>query len=561
MKIITKKITTLLANVSILLLLSGCAIFTPKDPFKGIRLNDEREERSWKNTKKKYTELLKTYGETQCNGAVAVATDTEIVYFYCENAVEKDGTTLVSQYTKFDLASISKTMTAVSILQLAEKGKLSINDTLSKYFPEYKIGANITIYQLLHMLTGIPDYLNNPDPFWGISGAEAADKKIADILQDRVTEEQFLAALYQAPLGFEPGTKYEYSNSNYRLLAFIIEQVSGMKYCDYVQKNIFNKCGMIHTTSMAKGDLTYVPVNFEEEVEYEFTDKDGYPVCPINTKGDGGIHSCLSDLILFDRALFGGKLLNKDSMKTLLSAENGYCCGLMLNNNGYSHDGSSITCAGFNKIVESEEFGHVYVITLWRTGIEDESNRSANIMTGTCYTKGIYENYTYTNEYAGLHLEFPKDHYPMPQNNVEQAHYNAIGDMPEDRDKSIERATNWEKVIMNLDGDFIQINYINTKLAVPDDTCFTEDEYFDWTEDAGWLAFWYTKPEFFDDRVWVNICGKEYLRLHFLLDINGDIGDYYIYARKLDDNLMCTIEVHLLYPHGMTIEDYEKIFS
>lgn len=559
MKRITPRMTALLLTVSMLLSLTACSFGEPMDPFKGISISDA--EHSWKTTTKKYASLLDSYGGTQCDGAYVVATDDDIVYLYCEDAVEKDGTTPVSQYTKFDLASISKTMTAVCILQLAEKQKLSIDDPLSEYFPEYEIGANITIYQLLHMVSGIPDYLNNPDPFWNISGAEAADKQIADIMQDRTTEEEFLAALYKAPLSFEPGTQYEYSNTNYRLLAFIIEQVSGMRYCDYVQDNIFDKCGMIHSTSMAKGDLTYVPVNFEEQVEYEFTDKDGYPVCPINTKGDGGIHSCLSDLLLFDRALFGGKLLGKEAMKTLLTAEGSYCCGLRLINNGYSHDGASLTCSAYNKIIESEEFGHVYVITLWRMGVDSGKDAGADAMLNTAYTKGVFENCSYTNEYAGLHFEFQEDCYLMPQSNVVQAHYNAIGDVPGERDKSIERATNWENVIMNLDGDFIQINFINTELAVPDDPCFAEAEYLDWVADTGWPALYHLKPQFFDERVRVNICGKEYLRMHFVIDDNGDIGDYYIYARKLDENLMCTIELHLWYPNDMKVEDYEKIFS
>ena len=559
MKRITTKIILLLTAVSMLLPLAACAAPAPADPFEGISVSGE--EQSWKNADGKYASLLETYGGSHCYGAFAVATDEDIGYLYCEDTVEKDGTTPVSQYTKFDLASVSKTMTAVCVLQLAEKGKLSIDDPLSKYFPGYETGADITIYQLLHMVSGIPDYLNNPDPFWGISGAEAADKKIADILQDRITDEEFLAALYKAPLGFEPGTQYEYSNTNYRLLAFIIEQVSGMKYCDYVQKHIFDKCGMIHTTSMAKGDLTYVPVNFEEQAKYEFTDKDGYPACPINTKGDGGIHSCLSDLILFDRALFSGKLLGKDAMETMLTAEGDYCCGLKLAANGYSHDGASLTCSAYNKIIESEEFGHVYVVSLWRTGVEEESDSAADYLADTAYTEGVFEDCTYTNEYAGLHFKLPEDFYRMPQGNVEQAHNNAIADMVNERDKSIEAATDWEMVIMSPDGDFIQINYINTKVAVPDDMNFTEDEYLDWNENGGWRALWPREPHFFDGREKVNICGKEFLRSHFEIDNFGNIGDYCFYARKLDETLMCTIEIHLWGEKGRTLEYYEKILE
>ena len=281
-----------------------------------IKLTDS--ERSWKNPETKYAELVKQYGNETCPGTLVVATDKDTIYLYAEKELEKDGTTLESQDTVFDMASVSKTFTAVAVLQLKEKNKLNLDDTLDKYFPEYETGKKITINNLLHMTSGIPDYCNNPDPFWNISGAYAENQKLSDIFLDKITDEEFLQALYKAPLDFEPGTDFEYSNTNYHLLAFIIEKVSGMKYCDYVKKNIFDKCGMTKTTSMAVGDMTYVPAGFDELVKYGFTDKDGYPAGPNNYRGDSGIHSCLTDMVKFDRALFASKLLNKDSMERMV---------------------------------------------------------------------------------------------------------------------------------------------------------------------------------------------------------------------------------------------------
>ena len=344
----------------------------PKDPFSSVTLTEN--ERSWSNQEDNYTELLAAYGGQKCNGVMAVATDKDIVYLYCGDDTEKDGKTPVSQDTVFDIASMSKVFTAVSILQLAEKGKLSIDDTLEKYFPDYEPGKNITLYNLLHMNSGISDYLNNPEPFWNITGADAANKQLSDIFLDQTTDDEFLAAMYQAPLEFEPGSGFSYSNTNYHLLAMIIEQITGTEYCDYVRKNIFDKCGMTRTSSMAADDLTYTPQGFDKLVEYGFCSEDGYPACPNNSRGDGGIHSCISDMIAFDRALFGGKLLNEKSMDILLKEDNGYCCGLIKKKDGYAHDGSSVTCMGNNTIVESEEFGHVYVIRLECTGSAQQHN-------------------------------------------------------------------------------------------------------------------------------------------------------------------------------------------
>lgn len=360
-----KKAIALLMTFSMLLPIASCNQGSKNSPT-NTKLNETGI--LWTAPDEKYKTVLELYGGSKCNGTMVVATDEDIVYLYCEDGVEKDGKTPVSQNTVFDIGSCSKVFTAVCILQLAEQGKLDINDALDKYFPEYETGKKIAIYNLLHMNSGIPDYLNNPEAFWNISGEDAANQMISDILQDRKTDDDLLKALYQAPLSFEPGTQYEYSNTNYRLLAFIIEKISGMKYCDYVKENIFDKCGMKNTTSMATGDLTYVPEDFEEDVKNGFSDKDGYPICPNNTRGDGGIHSNLTDMVAFDRALFTGKLLSKSSMEILFKEEMGYCCGLVKEGTGYSHSGSSISCSSYNEMIESEEFGHIYIIRFEHAG-------------------------------------------------------------------------------------------------------------------------------------------------------------------------------------------------
>lgn len=360
-----KKALAILMTFSMLLPIASCNQGSKNSPT-NTKLNETGI--LWTAPDEKYKTVLELYGGSKCNGTMVVATDEDIVYLYCEDGVEKDGKTPVSQNTVFDIGSCSKVFTAVCILQLAEQGKLDINDALDKYFPEYETGKKITIYNLLHMNSGIPDYLNNPEAFWNISGEDAANQMISDILQDKKTDDDLLNALYQVPLNFKPGTQYEYSNTNYRLLAFIIEKISGMKYCDYVKENIFDKCGMKNTTSMATGDLTYVPEDFEEDVKNGFSDKDGYPICPNNTRGDGGIHSNLTDMVAFDRALFTGKLLSKSSMEILLKEEMGYCCGLVKEGTGYSHSGSSISCSSYNEMIESEEFGHIYIIRFEHAG-------------------------------------------------------------------------------------------------------------------------------------------------------------------------------------------------
>ena len=489
-------------------------------------------ERSWKNPEEKNSELVKLYGDMSCSGTMVVSTDKDVIYLYAENEMEKDGKTLESQDTIFDLGSCSKTFTAVAVLQLIEKGKIKLDDTLDKYFPEYETGKKITIYNLLHMRSGIPDYNNNPDPFWNISGEDAANKKLSDVYFDRISDEEFLQAMYQAPLGFEPGTQYEYSNTNYHVLAFIIEKVSGMKYCDYVKKNIFDKCGMKKTTSMATGDLTYVPVNFDELVQYNFS-KDGYPGCPNSTRGDSGIHSCLTDMVAFDRALFAGKLLNKNSMETMLKAEESYCCGLMKEKDGYAHSGSSFTCETNNRIIESEEFGHIYIIKLERTGVVREFT-GEDPMQGTKFTEGIVTDGIYSNEYAGLKIKAPDAWKVLSKQEILEL--DAEAEFEDNKVKSRFMATKHDAAFWK-NGESIHVYYLNSKLAAPDVPAYTEDDYLDDTL-KGYEGYGATKTE----KTKLTVAGKEYMRAELVLSFNGQEAHLYFYVRKLDDNILEMIE-------------------
>lgn len=550
--IIKKAITSLL--VSAMLVSGGACSSNSQYSLENIKLTET--ERSWSNPEEKYADLVNLYGDSVCPGTLVVATDEDVIYLYAENEFEKDGKTLESQDTIFDIASVSKTFTAVAVLQLVEKGKINLNDTLDMYFPEYETGKKITIYNLLHMSSGIPDYCNNPDPFWNISGEEAADKKLSDIYLDKISDEEFLNALYQAPLGFEPGTGYEYSNTNYHLLAFIIEKVSGQKYCDYVKKNIFDKCGMTKTTSMAVGDMTYVPVGYDELVNYGFTDKDGYPAGPNAYRGDSGIHSCLTDMVKFDRALFAGKLLNKTSMEILLKSEKGYCCGLMKDTNGYSHSGSSFTCSTNNRIIESEEFGHIYVITLERNLPLPEFD-SENPMEGTNYTKGVFIDGIYTNEYADLKMKVPDGFVEIGEEDREEMFMYAVNSTSGD-DKARLLATEYDAGFWSS-GETIHIYFFNPWLGSKDGRNYTEEDYLN-----DYMKFYVSSLEkdgvlaTQTDIVKVTLGGKEYSRVELVMEAGGQECHLYYYVRKLDENLMLMIEADSM--SDKRADYYEKLF-
>ena len=520
-------------------------------------INLTESERSWSNPEEKYAELVKLYGDSVCPGTMVVATDDDIIYLYAENEFEKDGKTLESQNTVFDMASVSKTFTAVAILQLVEKGKINLDDTLDAYFPEYETGKKITVYNLLHMSSGIPDYCNNPDPFWNISGEDAANQKLSDIYLDKISDEEFLNAMYKAPLGFEPGSAFEYSNTNYHLLAFIIEKVTGQKYCDYVKKNIFDKCGMTKTSSMALGDMTYVPVGYDELAHYGFTDENGYPAGPNAYRGDSGIHSCLTDMVKFDRALFAGKLLNMNSMEILLKSENGYCCGLMKDNGGYSHSGSSFTCSTDNRIIESEAFGHIYVITLERNMPLPEFD-SENPMDGTNYTKGVFKDGIYTNECAGLKMQIPDGFVEIGDDDLEEMFMYAVNSTADGVDKDRLLATKAD-VGFWLNGETVYVYFLNTWIGSDEGPDYTEEDYLhDYVEYyVGGLAKDGIKATP-NDIVKVMLGGKEYSRVELVMEAGGNEAHLYYYVRRIDDNLMVMIEADSMSDKGS--DYYEKLF-
>ena len=545
-----KKAIAAIMAFSMCISLASCSQ-NSKYPLTNIKLTET--ERSWKNPEEQYADLTKLYGDLTCSGTMTVATDKDTIYLYAEKEMEKDGKTLESQDTVFDLGSTSKTFTAVAVLQLVEKGKIKLDDTLDKYFPEYETGRKITISNLLHMRSGIPDYNNNPDPFWNISGEDAANKKLSDVYFDRISDEEFLQALYKAPLGFDPGTQYEYSNTNYHVLAFIIEKVSGMKYCDYVRKNIFEKCGMKKTTSMATGDLTYVPVNFDDLVKYDFS-KDGYPACPNSTRGDSGIHSCLTDMVAFDRALFTGKLLSKSMMEIMLKDEDGYCCGLMKEKDGYSHSGSSFTCETNNRIIESEKYGHIYMITLERTGVVPQFN-SDDPMAGTKYTQGIVKDGIYTNEYADLKLKVPNDFDEIGEEERKKDWAEALRSISDSKEKTRKLATKFDMWLWNRNtGDSIMVSFLNAKLGFPYDSDYTEEDFLN-DDLKTYEEYEIVKREITK----VSLGGKEYTKGELVMDINGTKSHLYVYVRKLDDNLMVKIEVGGI--SEKNADYYEKLFQ
>jgi CubicO group peptidase (beta-lactamase class C family) len=200
--------------------------------------------------------------------------------------------------TQFRIGSTSKQFTAMLIMQLVNEGKLGVDDTAGKFLPGF-LNGRVTIRQLLTHQSGIPNYLDGRE-------------REVDILTEKFSLDQLVARFCSDSLEFEPGTKMDYSNSGFVVLADIVEKVTGRKYADVLMEKIFIPSGMTHSYFGKEGrDTTHLAIGYMYD-EPEL----GFPVQ--NEAGAGGITSTAEDLLLWHNALSANTLLPKEMMDELL---------------------------------------------------------------------------------------------------------------------------------------------------------------------------------------------------------------------------------------------------
>jgi len=170
------------------------------------------------------------YPANSPGATVLMAKDGKIIYRKAFGMANLELKVPMQPENVLHLASITKQFTSVSILMLMDQGKLSLQDPLSKYIADFPRGNEITLHHLLNHTSGIKSYTNLP---------EFRTKTRLDI-----SPEEIISNFKSLPLEFNPGEKYEYTNSGYVLLGYIIEKLSGMSYEEFIQKNIFDKLGM-----------------------------------------------------------------------------------------------------------------------------------------------------------------------------------------------------------------------------------------------------------------------------------------------------------------------------
>lgn len=264
----------------------------------------------------------------------------------------------ITQETMFELASVTKTLTATAVLILHDRSKLSIQDDIRKHLPElpdYQPGHPIRIRDLLHHTSGLPDYMS----FEGVKSRHRHSYLVNDDFLPLFAEQKA-----QFSLDFPTGQKYEYNNTNFMLLATIIERVSHDPFAKFMRDELFAPAGMEHT--FIYNEPKAAPEHrgpHNHAVGYEWNkDKErwvaswGTPPArheSLLSVGDGGIWTCLDDMFKWDAALRAGKFLKSQTWKLAFSPSktsdgktNGYGLGWSVyyddpkNLYGYGHDGS-----------------------------------------------------------------------------------------------------------------------------------------------------------------------------------------------------------------------------
>ncbi len=258
------------------------------------------------NADKKLDEYFKTIHKTRnFNGNVLIAKNGKIIYqnaFGWADYLHRDSLTINS---KFQLASVSKPFTGTAVLMLVEQKKLKLSQTVQDFFPDFPY-PGITLEMLLSHRSGLINYVYFTDKIWkqkykGMSNFDVMS----------------LFAQYNPKPYFPPNRMFHYNNTNFMILAAIVEKITKKPFAQHMQETIFKPLGMKNTAMYSTTVYEKIPVdvvghdrNWRRSVRQDFLD---------GTTGDKGIYSTLGDLYLFDQALRNGRVLSQTTLDSAYS--------------------------------------------------------------------------------------------------------------------------------------------------------------------------------------------------------------------------------------------------
>ncbi|MGU3539325.1 serine hydrolase [Methylobacterium sp. A54F] len=289
------------------------------------------------------------------SGAVLVAHRGEPVFRAAYGLANREWSIPNAPETRFRVGSITKQFTAAAILQLAEAGRLGLDDPVGRYYAEAPAtwGA-VTIRMLLTHSSGIPSYTNLPDYYARIQRIEMSPRAIVGLTADR-------------PLLFPPGTAFDYDNTGYVLLGLVIEAASGLPFDRYVRERILDPLGMTETGYDDAGAI--LPRRASGYRHAGGGWRNAAPLASSIPYAAGGFYSTVDDLNAWDRALFSGRVVGPASLDAMFhDAGHGYGLGWYIGTANrhrlWSHGGN---LAGFLTIKDRYPDDDLTVLVLANT--------------------------------------------------------------------------------------------------------------------------------------------------------------------------------------------------
>lgn len=241
--------------------------------------------------------------------AIAILRDGAVLFKSGFGKADLENDAPVTPDTVFSIFSMAKSFTAAAVMKLVEQGKLSLDDPLSKFYPDFPRAEEVTIRQILSHTSGIHNFAED--------GVEVAEANLAD----RSIDEQiaYLASMETA-YDFGPGTKFWYSNSNYTIAGGIIQKASGKPYREFMRESIFQPAGLDDTAIDHIEDVVQGRAEGYVVPERNSGDFVHGPLNDPSVPGPaGGMRSSLEDQIAWWNAFFDGRVVTPESVQTMIA--------------------------------------------------------------------------------------------------------------------------------------------------------------------------------------------------------------------------------------------------
>lgn len=267
-----------------------------KDSLEEIKTNQKKE-----LVEHYFTNLIRN---TSFNGGALVAYKGTVIYKEVHGLANKKKKTKLTLDTRFQLASVSKQFTSAAIMLLFQDSLLALDDNIKRFIPNFPY-KGITIRRLLTHRSGLSNYMYF---------SETLTNRKEVIYNDDVVK---LMIQHKPNIYLPANNKYDYCNTNYALLASVVEIISGLSFNEFIKTRIFNVLEMNDSFLFIKGKT---PTTEKTATGYHYQWTEAYHTYQEGVLGDKGIYSTLGDLFKWDRALYSEKLLKKETIKQMFEA-------------------------------------------------------------------------------------------------------------------------------------------------------------------------------------------------------------------------------------------------